>query len=448
MSLKVAIIGAGPAGYYTAEGVLKLAPDAQIDMIDRLPTPYGLIRAGVAPDHQSIKAVTRRFEATHSEGDVGYIGHVSVGSDVSIDELRGLYHAVVLATGAPRDRKLGIAGDDLPGVIGAAAFVGWYNGHPDFADLDISLRHSSVAVIGNGNVAIDVARVLAKTPEEMTSSDLVIHAARRIHSSDITDIGIYGRRGPHQVSFTPKELGEMGELRRATAVVDPAQLPESSADAPLDPGLRKAVGLLRNFATRAAGATPVTIRFEFFAKPVAILGEARVEGMRFMRTQCVDGKAVDTGETFDRPCGLVVPCIGYITPPIPGVPYDDAQGRFANDDGLVLVPDGPLGGLYCVGWSRRGPTGTIGTNRPDGFHIAERLMATSPQDIRTGRAGLRALLSERGHRAVDFAAWKNIEAKEIANARPGAPREKYVYTDDMLAVVAPGNGPGTDANGR
>lgn len=436
MSLKVAIIGAGPAGYYTAEGVLKLVPDAQIDMIDRLPTPYGLIRAGVAPDHQSIKAVTKRFEATHGDGDVGYVGHVSVGSDVSIDELRSLYHAVVLATGAPRDRRLGIPGDDLPGVIGAAAFVGWYNGHPDFADLDISLRHTHVAVIGNGNVAIDVARVLAKTPEEMTSSDLVIHAAKRIHASDIINIGIYGRRGPHQVSFTPKELGEMGELKRATAIVDPAQLPDVATDAALEPGLRKAVGHLRHFAARTADTTPVTIRFEFFARPVAIYGDKRVEGIRFMRTHCVDGKAVETGETFDRPCGLVVPCIGYVTPPIPGVPYDENQGRFANDDGLVIPPQDVLGGLYCVGWSRRGPTGTIGTNRPDGFHIAERLLATAPQEARSGRAGLRALLAARDHRAVDFAAWKNIEAREIANARPGAPREKYVHTDEMLTAAA------------
>jgi len=432
--LKVAIIGSGPAGYYTAEGLLKqFGSGVEVDIIDRLPTPFGLIRNGVAPDHQSIKAVTRRYEGTQLGGNVRFYGNVEVGDAVSMDELRGLYHAVVLATGAPEDRPLGIPGDAKPGVIGAAAFVGWYNGHPDHADLNPPLDTEAVAIIGNGNVALDVARVLVKTPDEMAASDLTRHAAEIIHRSPIRTIYIIGRRGPLQVHFTPKEVGEFGELGEAVPLVDPEQLPEEGAERQLDdPGLRKTVGQLRQFANRSPGEKARQIRFLFYARPKEVLGGNRAEGLRLERTR-VDGagQALGTGEEFDLPAGLVITCIGYRTLSIPGVPFDNERGRFMNEDG-VIAP-----GLYCVGWARRGPTGTIGTNRPDGFLIAEKIAASGVSGERPGRDGLEALLRQRDIWAVTFDDWKRIDAAEIARARIGAPREKFVRVDEMLGVVSP-----------
>jgi len=427
--LHVAIVGSGPAGYYTAEGLLKaFGENVCIDIVDRLPTPFGLIRAGAAPDHQSIKAVSRRYEATSLTRNVRFVGNLAVGDGVSIDELLSLYHAVVIATGAPADRKLGVPGEDLPGVIGSAAFVGWYNGHPDFADLDPPLDAGAVAIVGNGNVALDVARLLAKTPGELSGSDIVAHAADALAGSKVRDIYILGRRGPHQVGFTPKELGEMGELERAYPIVDACDFPPADADAALDPGLRKVVGFLREFAGRPPrDDAPVRVHFRFFAKPVAVEGEGRVERLVVERTRLTpDGQAVGTGETGAIPCGMVVPCIGYRTNPIPGVPYDAASGRFANVDGRIAP------GLYCVGWARRGPTGTIGTNRPDGFMIAEAIAADAPAGERDGPAGLDRLVAARDLYVVTYRDWQKIDAAEVARARAGAPREKFVRVPEML----------------
>jgi NADPH-dependent glutamate synthase beta subunit-like oxidoreductase len=429
MTLKVAIIGSGPAGFYTAEALLKHRPDAQIDIIDKLPTPFGLIRAGVAPDHQSIKAVTRRYEDTATGGDVAFFGNVEIGDGISIAALRGLYHAVVLATGAPADRKLGIPGDDLPGVYGAAQFVGWYNGHPDFAGLAPNLQDARAIVIGNGNVAVDVARVLTKTPAEMATSDLARHAAARIHGSPIEEVLIAGRRGPYQVSFTPKELGEMGVLERAVALADAAQFPDVSSDAALDGGLRKVVTSLRSFTAHRRAEKPVAIRFQFFLRPVAVLGTSKVEAMRFMKTRLEGDQAVDTGDTMDVACGLVIPCIGYRTKRIAGVPFDNDRGRFANDGG-VIEP-----GLYCVGWARRGPTGTIGTNKPDGAMLAETIIAQCTDDERLGRTGLQQLITAQDLYVVSYQGWKAIEAAEVARANPGAPREKFADVDEMIKVT-------------
>jgi ferredoxin--NADP+ reductase len=428
--LNVAIIGSGPAGYYTAEGLLKSFGDGvRIDIIDRLPTPFGLIRAGVAPDHQSIKAVSRRFEATSLAANVRFVGNLAVGDGVTIEELLGLYHAVVIATGAPADRKLGVPGEDLPGVVGSAAFVGWYNGHPDFADLAPPLDAESVAIVGNGNVALDVARILAKTADELAGSDITAHAAEALARSRVRDIHIIGRRGPHQVGFTPKELGEMGELQRAVPVIEPADFPPAVADAALDPGLRKVVGFLREFAGRPPRRdAKVRVHFHFFAKPIAVEGDGRVERLRLERTALTqDGQAIGTGDTYAIPCGMVVPCIGYRTSPIPGVPYDAALGRFANADGRIAP------GLYCVGWARRGPTGTIGTNRPDGFMIAEEIAADGIEGDREGPAGLDRLVAERDLYVVTFRDWQKIDAAEVARARAGAPREKFVRVDEMIA---------------
>lgn len=427
----IAIIGSGPAGYYTAEACQKSFGDqVRIDIIDRLPVPYGLIRSGVAPDHQSIKGVSRRYEAVALSDTVRFVGNVTVGKDVNIAELADLYDAVVIATGAPADKPLGVPGDDLPGVIGSAAFVGWYNGHPDFAGLAPPLHGPGAVIVGAGNVALDVARILAKAQEEFAGSDIVGHALDHLGKATHDTITILARRGPHQIAMTPKELGELGHLARATPRVDPADLPPIEADAALDPGLRKSVTHLRDFASRSE-TKPVTIVFDFFAMPIRVEGEGRAERVIVERTEMdAEGHASGTGETYAIPASLVISCIGYRTPPIEGIPYDEKLGRFANDEGRIAP------GLYAVGWARRGPTGTIGTNRPDGFMIAEHIAADLPDDSdKPGRKGLDALLASRDVDIVTFRDWQKIEAAEVARARDGAPREKFTSLDEMMAAL-------------
>lgn len=430
---KLAIIGSGPAGYYTAEAALKnFGEDVRVDIIDRLPVPYGLIRFGVAPDHQSIKAVSRRYEKTALTENVRFVGNVSVGDHVSVEELKGLYDAVILATGAPNDRCLEIPGNDLNGVYGSAAFVGWYNGHPDHAGLDPDLSDGQVAVIGNGNVALDCARILSKTDREFSGSDIVAHARDLLKTGHTRHITIIGRRGPHQIAMTPKELGELGRLEVAAPLVDPADLPPVESDAALDPGQRKSVDLLRQFAADAETKSR-TVEFDFFASPRRFLGkDGRVTAVEVERTALdADGRARGTGETYEIAAGCVICCIGYRTPPIAGVPYDEDLGRFANEEGRI----GP--GLYCVGWARRGPTGTIGTNRPDGYAIIDMVAAdigakANASAGKPGRAGLDELLAERGAAPVTFRDWQKIEAAEVERAMEGTPREKFVAIADML----------------
>ncbi len=429
----IAIIGSGPAGFYTAEAALKAFGEAvRIDIIDRLPTPFGLIRAGVAPDHQSIKAVSRRYDQVAADARVRFLGNVSVGSDVSVAELTGLYDDVVLAVGAPQDRPLGVPGSDLPGVIGSAAFVGWYNGHPDFADLAPPLDALSVVVVGNGNVAIDCARILAKSGEELADSDIVNHALVPLAQSAVRRVHVLGRRGPQQASFTLKEVGELGELARATPLVRPEDFPPPESDAALDSGQRRAVEVLRRFAGAGPDAAkPVIISLDFYRRPLRVLGDGRVAAVEVMKTRLdADGKAVDTGETETIPCGMVVAAIGYRTSAIAGVPFDEQAGRFMNEEGLIAP------GLWCVGWARRGPSGTIGTNRPDGFALVERIAATPAPGGRQGPAGLDALLHARGIQVADFDDWQKIDLAEIAAARSGAPREKIVSLDALRSIFA------------
>ena len=428
-----AIVGSGPAGFYTAEALAKAyGAAARIDIIDRYPVPYGLIRFGVAPDHQSLKAVSKRYDKVAETDGVGFIGNVAVGRDVSVDQLLEHYDAVVLAIGAPRDRKLGIPGEDLPGVVGSAEFVGWYNGHPDFAEIAPPLNGASAAVIGNGNVALDCARILSKTRAEFEGSDIVVHALDALDSSAIRTVTILGRRGPHQIAMTPKELGELGHLEAATPIVDLADFPPAEADQSLEPGQRKSVSLLREFASLEGGKGK-TIVFDFFAKPLRIEGNGHAERLIVERTELDEsGGARGTGETYEVPASLVVSCIGYSTPPIDGVPYDERGGKFANDAGRIADR------LYCVGWARRGPTGTIGTNRPDGYEVADQIAAAMPPQSngdRAGGEGLKRLLLERGIDPTDFADWRRIEEAEIAAARPGSPREKMVRPEDWLAAL-------------
>jgi len=434
----IAVIGSGPAGYYTAEAALKhWGGDVRVDVFDRLPVPYGLIRTGVAPDHQSIKAVSGRYEKTALTENVRFVGNVTIGQDVTIAELQSLYDAVVLATGAPHDRKLNMPGEDLVGVYGSAEFVGWYNAHPQFADLDPDLSAHTAVVIGMGNVALDVARILSKTEAEFAGSDIAAHALDLLKQSKIRQIVILGRRGPHQIMMTPKELGELGHLERASPRVQPSDLPDIGDDAMLEPGLRKSVNHLRGFAAipeHMHGEKAIEVEFDFFASPKSILGRHHVEGIEVERTEVKAGRAVGTGETYVIPCGLVISCIGYQTSPIPDVPFDERAGRFANDEGRILT------GLYCVGWARRGPSGTIGTNKPDGFGIVEKIV----EDIeagrigkgnKQGRPGFDALAKERGLDVVTFRDWKKIDEAEKSAAREGAPREKFALIEDMIRAL-------------
>jgi NADPH-dependent glutamate synthase beta subunit-like oxidoreductase len=426
-----AVVGSGPAGFYTAEALEKAyGENARIDILDRYPVPYGLIRFGVAPDHQSLKAVSKRYDKVAESAGVDFIGSVTVGRDVSVAELLELYDAVILATGAPHDRKLGIPGEDLPGVVGSAEFVGWYNGHPEFADLDPFLHGASAAVIGNGNVALDCARILSKTRNEFEGSDIVNHALDALDASAIKTVTILGRRGPHQIAMTPKELGELGHLEDSVPVIDVADFPPVEADEPLEPGLRKSVGLLRGFADLVPNKSK-RIVFDFFAKPVAIEGDGKVERIIVERTVLDDsGAARGTGGTYEVPASLVITAIGYSTSPIAEVPFEG--GKFVNNGGRIAER------LFAVGWARRGPTGTIGTNRPDGYEVADQVAADMPSGTagsRAGADGLKQLLQSRGIMPTDYDDWRKIEETETGQARPGSPREKFVRVEDWLRTV-------------
>ena len=430
----IAIVGSGPAGYYTAEAaVKKWGDEARIDVFDTLPVPFGLIRTGVAPDHQSIKGVSRRYEKTAIGDTVRFVGNIAIGRDVSIEELQSLYDAVILATGAPKDRLLRIDGSDAENVIGSAAFVGWYNGHPEFANLNPDLSGRHAVVVGMGNVALDVARILSKTEDEFAGSDIVTHALDALRNSSLESVTILGRRGPHQIMMTPKELGELLQLERASPQVESADLPPLDDDAVLEPGMRKSVTLLREFAAippNIHGEKPIAIEFDFFASPKAIdVTDGRATGVVVERTVVEAGRAIGTGETYRIPADIVITCIGYETSPIEGVPFDERAGRFANDQGRILP------GLYCVGWAKRGPSGTIGTNRPDGYSVID----VVDEDIgsghrKRGREGFDDLAAERRLDIVTFRDWQKIEEAEIAAARDGSPREKFVDIESMIAA--------------
>jgi ferredoxin--NADP+ reductase len=427
-----AVVGSGPAGFYTAEALEKAYGDqARIDILDRYPVPYGLIRFGVAPDHQSLKAVSKRYDKVAESAGVDFIGNVCVGRDVSVATMLELYDAVILATGAPHDRKLGIPGEDLPGVIGSAEFVGWYNGHPEFADLDPPLGGTHAAIVGAGNVALDCARILSKTAHEFEGSDIVGHALEALDRSRIRTITILGRRGPHQIAMTPKELGELGHLEAAVPIIDPRDFPPIEADDALEPGLRKSVSILRSFADLEPDK-PKRMIFDFFAKPVAIEGDGTAERIIVEKTVLDErGGARGTGETYEVPASLIVTAIGYSSSPIAEVPFEG--GKFVNQQGRISDR------LYAVGWARRGPTGTIGTNRPDGYEVADQVAAAMPagsSSDRVGAEGLKRLLQERGVMPTDYDDWRKIEETETGRARPGSPREKFVRVEDWLQAIA------------
>lgn len=435
MAISVAIVGAGPAGFYTAEALLESGADVRIDIIERLPTPFGLIRAGVAPDHQSTKQVARRFEQTALQALVDFFGNVEIGEVVTIEDLRASYDAVVLAVGAGLDRPLGIPGELLPGVYGSALFVGWYNGHPDFRTLSPHLDTRAAVVIGNGNVALDVARVLVKSADEMATSDLPEEVGRAIRAGGIEDVYIIGRRGAADARFTSVELREVGNLAECETLVDPDDV-ASSGDPGSDRQRRQSernLAILRGLATFPRGVKPKRLHFRFNLTPVAIEGRRSVDAVRFERTRVVDGRLVGTGEFVRIACGLVIPAVGYRSFAIPGIPFDPARGLYPSTDGRIAP------GLYAVGWAKRGPSGVIGSNRPDGEICAAQIAADAAVQgfgEKPGRPAFEACLRARGIRSLTFDDWRRIDAAEIAAATGPAPRRKFTDLAEMLALLA------------
>ena len=441
LHLKVAVVGSGPAGFYTADALLKSEePTVEVDVLDRLPTPWGLVRLGVAPDHENIKAVSRAFEKTAARPGFRFLGNVEVGSTVSHEELLDHYDAVVYTVGAQTDRRLGIPGEDLPGSWAATEFVAWYNGHPDFQDCVFDLSHQRAVVVGNGNVAIDCARMLALTAEELAPTDTTHEAIESICGAGVEEIVMLGRRGPVQAAFTPPELKELGELAGADVIVDPAELALDAASAhalDLDrERARRNYELLEQFAARPQAGDPRRIVLRFLVSPVAIHGRDRVEAVEVVRNELVeeDGRIVarPTGETELIPAGLVLRSVGYKGVALAGVPFDEGRGTIPNHDGRVEGAER----TYVAGWIKRGPSGVIGTNKKDATETVELLL----DDARAGRlvhdgAGspLDDLLAARGVRVVDHAGWQAIDAAERAAGQPlGRPRVKLTGWDELL----------------
>lgn len=430
MTAKFAIVGAGPAGMYAADALLSNFEGCRIDVFEKYPAPFGLIRYGVAPDHYKTRNTSRQFARTLEEEAVGYYGNVDIGNDISMAELKEHYDGIVISIGAYNDRKLGIPGEDLPGVYGACAFVGWYNGHPEFRDLDPMLDGDGVSVIGIGNVALDVCRVLAKTRSEMIGSDICAHALDAIEASPLTSLHMFGRRGSIEAGFTPKELGELRDLERCAAIIDAAQLPDE-VTGDFEGRVRgikeKNLKILNELAAQDKPEKPVKMNLTFYASPLEILGNDRVEGIRLEKTEVVDGRAVATGETFDVSCGAVVTAIGYHTLPPEGLPLNG--GTIANENGRVEP------GVYVVGWAKRGPSGTIPTNGPDSRGVVD-LMIEDLQDAgKAGGEAIDALISERGVHRVNFDQWKIIGDAETSRAPEGHPRERFTRVDEMLALL-------------
>jgi ferredoxin--NADP+ reductase len=414
----IAIVGSGPSGLFCADALLRQRPDLKIDVFDRLPTPYGLIRFGVAPDHQGTKAVTRQFDRLFGGGSLRFVGHVAVGTDLPLAQLQQNYDAVVLALGAHADRPLGIPGEGLAGRYGSMAFVGWYNGHPDFRDLAPLLDRPAAAVIGQGNVAVDIARVLGKTAQEMAASDLTAHARAALGSTALSDIYLIGRRGPVEASFTTAELAELGRLENVRPVVAKADLPDS-LPAGLDPNearvKEKNLALLHEFAARD-DEKPIRLHFVFHRAPEAVLGSTRVEGLKLK------------GAEAPLAAGAVISAIGYRTETQGDLPRANERGVLANQEGRIAP------GLYVVGWAKRGPSGTIPTNRAEAKAVADRILADFNGDETPAKAGsdaIDAMLKQQGLTAIGWSGWKRIEAAEAAAARPGSPREKLAAWTDL-----------------
>ena len=428
---------------------------ADIDMLDRLPTPYGLVRAGVAPDHQKIKAVTAAFDKTAAHPRFRFFGGVELGKDVSVADLRGLYHQIVYTTGAQTDRRMGIPGEDLPGSHPATEFVAWYNGHPDYRDCQFDLTQERVAVVGVGNVAIDVARILCRTPAELEKTDIADHALEALRQSRVKEVYLLGRRGAAQAAFTNPEVKELSELEGADVVVVPEEV---ELDAISRAGLErtgdragfKKVEILQAYARQAPGGKPRRLVLRFLVSPVAVTdnGAGAVGGLKLVRNRLV---ASDTGtiqaqateHTEELRVGLVFRSVGYRGVPLPGVPFDDKWGVVLNETGRVLDPESkhPLAGEYTAGWIKRGPTGVIGTNKPDALETVTAMLEDAAagrtlQPAEPDRAAAERLLRQRQPRVIGYPDWLRLNALEVEAGRArGRPRVKLTRVDEMLAAL-------------
>jgi ferredoxin--NADP+ reductase len=452
----VAVIGAGPAGFYTAEHLLRqtgLVID--VDMLDRLPTPYGLVRYGVAPDHQKIKSVTAAFDKTASHPRFRFFGNVDLGQDVSLADLRAHYHQIVFTTGAQTDRRMGIPGEDLAGSHPATEFVAWYNGHPDYRDHRFELDAERVAVVGVGNVAVDVARILCRSTEELARTDIAEYALEALSGSRVREVYLLGRRGPAQAAFTNPEIKELGELADADITVPPAEAeldPLSAAElarAP-DRATVKKVEILKEYAQRKPAGKSRLLVVRFLVSPVELLGDAtgRVRAIRLARnelsaTPAGTLQARATDRTEELPVDLVFRSVGYRGVPLPGVPFNDKWGVILNEKGRVLEPDTqqPMLGVYTAGWIKRGPTGVIGTNKPDAAETVAGMLEDAgkgvvPEPAHPEAAAAEALVRQHQPRVVSYAEWLRLDELEVARGKPlGRPRVKFTRVAEMLAAL-------------
>ena len=449
--MRVAIIGSGPAGFYAAEALLKRADAVvDVDMFDRLPTPYGLVRGGVAPDHQKIKAVSRVYANTAARPTFRFLGNVRLGRDVTVEELRRHYHQIVYATGNEADRRLGIPGEGIARCTPATVFVGWYNGHPDYRHANVDLSVHRVAVVGNGNVAVDAARILLRTPAELEKTDVAAHALEVLRNSQVREVFILGRRGPEQASFTPAELKELGKMATVDTVIAPGELAgcvgsESTGNAEKD----KNLAILRSFAAQQPRSNAKKLHLRFLVSPTEVIADAagNVAGLALEKNRLElrpDGTvtARGTGEIQILEVGMVLPAIGYAAERIAGVPYDEKARVIANEDGRVVDPvsRAVIANEYVVGWARTGPQGLIGEHKRASAHVAGHMIADGAELATRAlpdRDAIVSLLHERGVQLVSFNDWKQLDDVEVGRgARRGAPRDKIVDVEAMLAVLA------------
>jgi ferredoxin--NADP+ reductase len=432
--LRVAVVGSGPAGFYAAGAVLSSDVPAEVDMIERLPTPWGLVRLGVAPDHPNIKAVSRAFEKIAAQPGFRFLGNVDVGRDVTHEELMKLYDAVVYAVGAQTDRRLGIPGEDLPGSWAATELVAWYNAHPDFQSIPFDLNVERAVVVGAGNVALDVARMLALSADELAPTDTTDAAIDAINESPLREIVLLARRGPAQAAFTTPELKEMGELADADVIVDPADLEGAVGT---DTNSERNLEVLRDYAGREPAGKGRTVVFRFCVSPVEIRGQDRVEEIEIVHNELVDDgsggvRAVPTDRHETIPCGLVFRSVGYRGVAVPGVPFDEERGVIPNEGGRVEP------GLYAAGWIKRGPTGVIGTNKKDATETVELLLEDARAGLlrRESDERIESLLAERGVEVVMYGGWEAIDLEEKTRGEPhGRPRIKLCSWDELLAAA-------------
>ncbi len=455
--LRVAIIGAGPTGFYAADALLRREGGVvEVDLYDRLPTPYGLVRLGVAPDHQKIKSVTAAFDKVAANPRVRFFGGVEFGKDVTLADLRAHYHQILYCTGAQTDRRMGIPGEDLRGSHPATEFVAWYNGHPDYRDSEFDLSTERAAVVGVGNVAVDVARILCRTREELLTTDIADGALEALSRSRVKEVYLLGRRGPAQAAFTNPEIKELGELagadievRSDEAALDP--LSRAAVEKTQDRATLKKVEILQGYALRKPTGKPRTLVVRFLVSPVELIGDAtgRVMRLRLVRNELY---ATPTGVLQPRATsgseelavGLVFRSVGYRGVPLPGVPFNESWGVILNDRGRVLDPDTkqPIVGEYAAGWIKRGPTGVIGTNKPDAAETVQCMFEDLAQGAvlqpaQPSAAAAAALVRQRKPTFISYEDWLKLNEIEVSRGRAqGRPRVKFTRVEEMLA--APG----------